>query len=61
MCLKMKCSQKKCLVRVVFPSKHGESMMSRTRVSYPEYVAIQREKDAGAYSVKAVLERDAYQ
>ncbi|AGS40412.1 YHS domain-containing protein [Cycloclasticus zancles] len=30
------------------------------KVSYPEYVAIQREKDAGAYSVKAALERDAY-
>src|SRR5208337_3136534 len=27
------------------------------KVSYPEYVRIQREKDAGAYSVKAALER----
>jgi toluene monooxygenase system protein A len=27
------------------------------KTSYPEYVRIQREKDAGAYSVKAALER----
>ncbi|HMW24033.1 MAG TPA: toluene monooxygenase, partial [Burkholderiaceae bacterium] len=27
------------------------------KTSFPEYVKIQREKDAGAYSVKAALER----
>ena len=26
--------------------------------TFPEYVKVQREKDAGAYSVKAALERD---
>ncbi len=30
------------------------------KVSYDEYVRTQREKDAGAYSVKAALERDAF-
>lgn len=29
------------------------------KVSYPEYVRIQREKDSGAYSVKAALERSS--
>ncbi|MCU1626188.1 MAG: methane/phenol/toluene hydroxylase, partial [Pseudonocardia sp.] len=27
------------------------------KVTYPEYVAIQREKETGAYSVKAVLQK----
>ena len=30
------------------------------KVTYPEYVSIQREKDSGAYSVKAALERANY-
>jgi len=30
------------------------------KVVYPEYVSIQREKDSGAYSVKAALERDSF-
>ena len=30
------------------------------KTSYPEYVEIQREKDAGTYSVKAALERSAF-
>ncbi len=30
------------------------------KVTYPEYVTTQREKDSGAYSVKAALERDAF-
>ena len=30
------------------------------KVTYPEYVETQREKDSGAYSVKAALERDRF-
>lgn len=30
------------------------------KVTYPEYVSVQREKDAGVYSVKAALERDKF-
>jgi toluene monooxygenase system protein A len=30
------------------------------KVTYPEYVSIQREKDSGAYSIKAALERDGF-
>lgn len=35
-----------------------ESYDEPYKTSYPEYVKIQREKDAGAYSVKAALERN---
>jgi toluene monooxygenase system protein A len=30
------------------------------KITYPEYVSIQREKDSGVYSIKAALERDAF-
>ncbi len=30
------------------------------KTTYPEYVRVQREKDSGAYSVKAALERDSF-
>ena len=39
------------------PMEKWESYDEPYKTSYPEYVKIQREKDAGAYSVKAALER----
>ena len=39
------------------PMEQWESYDEPYKTSYPEYVKIQREKDAGAYSVKAALER----
>lgn len=40
------------------PAEKWESYDEPYKTSYPEYVRIQREKDAGAYSVKAALERN---
>src|SRR5688572_26952289 len=37
-----------------------ESFDEPYKVSYREYVSVQREKDAGAYSVKAALARSRY-
>jgi len=42
------------------PMEAWETYDEPYKVTYPEYVEIQRQKDAGAYSVKAALERDAY-
>jgi toluene monooxygenase system protein A len=42
------------------PMKEWETYDEPYKVTYPEYVAIQREKDSGAYSVKAALERANY-
>ncbi len=39
------------------PMPAWESYDEPYKQTYPEYVRIQREKDAGAYSVKAALER----
>ena len=39
------------------PMEKWEKYDEPYKVTYPEYVATQREKDAGAYSVKAALER----
>ena len=39
------------------PMENWEVYDEPYKTSYPEYVRIQREKDAGAYSVKAALER----
>lgn len=39
------------------PLQNWESYDEPYKTSYPEYVSIQREKDSGAYSVKAALER----
>ena len=39
------------------PAEKWESYDEPYKVSYAEYVKVQREKDAGAYSVKAALER----
>ena len=39
------------------PMPAWESYDEPYKQTYPEYVKIQREKDAGAYSVKAALER----
>ena len=39
------------------PMSAWENYDEPYKTSYPEYVRIQREKDAGAYSVKAALER----
>ena len=39
------------------PMQQWEAYDEPYKTSYPEYVRIQREKDAGAYSVKAALER----
>jgi toluene monooxygenase system protein A len=39
------------------PMEQWASYDEPYKTSYPEYVKIQREKDAGAYSVKAALER----
>lgn len=39
------------------PLEKWESYDEPFKQSYPEYVKVQREKDAGAYSVKAALER----
>lgn len=40
------------------PLEKWESYDEPYKQTYPEYVKIQREKDAGAYSVKAALERN---
>jgi toluene monooxygenase system protein A len=42
------------------PTREWETYDEPYKVSYREYVAIQREKDAGAYSVKAALARSKY-
>ena len=42
------------------PTSEWETYDEPYKVSYREYVAIQREKDAGAYSVKAALSRSKY-
>ncbi|QFS94729.1 Toluene-4-monooxygenase system protein A (plasmid) [Mycobacterium sp. THAF192] len=42
------------------PMKEWESYDEPYKVSYREYVSIQREKDSGAYSVKAALQRSKY-
>ena len=42
------------------PMEKWESYDEPYKVSFPEYVNTQREKDAGAYSVKAALERSNY-
>jgi toluene monooxygenase system protein A len=42
------------------PMEVWETFDEPYKVSYPEYVSTQREKDAGAYSVKAALERANY-
>lgn len=42
------------------PMKEWESYDEPYKVSYREYVGIQREKDSGAYSVKAALQRSKY-
>jgi len=42
------------------PMDKWESYDEPYKVTYPEYVSVQREKDAGAYSVKAALERANY-
>lgn len=39
------------------PMPEWESYDEPYKQTYPEYVKVQREKDAGAYSVKAALER----
>ena len=39
------------------PMASWESYDEPYKTSYSEYVRVQREKDAGAYSVKAALER----
>ena len=39
------------------PMDQWEAYDEPYKTSYPEYVKVQREKDAGAYSVKAALER----
>ncbi len=39
------------------PMAEWENYDEPYKTSYPEYVRVQREKDAGAYSVKAALER----
>ena len=39
------------------PMEAWESYDEPYKQTYPEYVNVQREKDAGAYSVKAALER----
>jgi len=41
------------------PAANWETYDEPYKTSYPEYVRIQREKDAGAYSVKAALERSS--
>lgn len=41
------------------PMETWETYDEPYKTSYPEYVSIQREKDAGAYSVKAALRKDA--
>ncbi len=42
------------------PMEAWETYDEPYKVTYPEYVTTQREKDSGAYSVKAALERDAF-
>lgn len=42
------------------PMKEWEAYDEPYKVSYREYVGIQREKDSGAYSVKAALQRSKY-
>lgn len=42
------------------PAEVWEAYDEPYKVTYPEYVTIQREKDSGAYSVKAALERAAF-
>ncbi|MSR13717.1 MAG: toluene monooxygenase [Gammaproteobacteria bacterium] len=42
------------------PMQVWETYDEPYKTSYPEYVSIQREKDAGTYSVKAALERAAF-
>ncbi len=42
------------------PMQAWEGYDEPYKTSYPEYVAIQREKDAGTYSVRAALERAAF-
>ena len=42
------------------PAEQWETYDEPYKTSYSEYVQIQREKDAGAYSVKAALERAAF-
>jgi len=42
------------------PMAAWESYDEPYKTSYPEYVSVQREKDAGTYSVRAALERAAF-
>ena len=42
------------------PMKEWETYDEPYKVSYREYVSIQREKDSGAYSVRAALARSKY-
>ncbi len=42
------------------PMSAWETYDEPYKTSYPEYVSIQREKDAGTYSVRAALERAAF-
>ncbi len=42
------------------PMEKWETYDEPYKVTYPEYVSTQREKDAGAYSVKAALERSRF-
>ncbi|MDA0821009.1 MAG: YHS domain-containing protein [Proteobacteria bacterium] len=42
------------------PAATWETYDEPYKTSYPEYVEIQREKDAGTYSIKAALERSAF-
>ncbi|MGV7350054.1 toluene monooxygenase [Mycobacterium kansasii] len=42
------------------PMKEWESYDEPYKISYREYVSVQREKDSGAYSVKAALQRSKY-
>lgn len=42
------------------PMEGWEKYDEPYKITYPEYVSIQREKDSGAYSIKAALERDGF-
>ena len=42
------------------PASVWETYDEPYKTSYPEYVEVQRAKDAGTYSIKAALERAAF-
>lgn len=42
------------------PMQVWETYDEPYKTSYSEYVSVQREKDAGAYSIRAALERAAF-